>query len=403
MPRRNATFLVGLYALIATVVFVINARTDRDKPSATHWPDFKTLHEKKPGTETLFPDGLTVLDLSTLKTSINRLPAISLARQLGNSLRIACGQRLNWVIWGGRNPAMLFPESELWAAEGINAGDNRTIVEGASVTAKKYAALLKAEGWTLIVVPVPTKLSIHREHCHWPIMEKDLLTRRPVTGDRTDEIIDTLFNNFTRDGVNFVDLRAVYRAHLVNHPDDLIFPPGESHWSGLGIQLAAEATAVKVTSVTNITFHPRIPSFLEVDRIGDMVSAFDAYPGWLSRLRPFYHFQDHLVNGEQGKGYTYAPTPKSLLVVAGTSYTGQYTWLIGEPVGFTWVIGGMLNDCEIHNRPVAGLGSFYAFRQFLDEHKALAQDFAQRNALTAFPKVVVWEFPLRDLAVAVGQ
>ncbi len=112
---------------------------------------------------------------------------------------------------------------------------------------------------------------------------------------------------------------------------------------------------------------------------------------------------DRLVNGEQGKGYIYATEPKSLLVVAGTSYTGQYTWLVRQPVGFTWVIGGLLEDCEFQNRPFAGLGSFYAFRRFLDERDAIATDFMRRRHLTTFPKVVVWEFPLLDLAVVIGQ
>ncbi len=393
MLRVSSTTIVGLYALVPLLALGINWSPHRAGTDMTRVPVFKIVRE---------PGALPRLDLAAVESSMSRLRSVRAGRQLGNSLRIAFGQRLNWVVWGGRQPLMLFPQSELWVSEGINAGRNREVVDEAAVTARKYAALLKSEGWTLVVVPVPTKLSIHRDLARWPILDKDLLSRDPVSEDRSDEVVDALFQHFERDSVFHVDLRTVYRTHLAAHPGDLMYPPGESHWAGLGIKLAAEATTKTVSQAANVPVRSRVPTYLDVDRIGDMAASFDPFPKWLSRLKPVYSFPDRLVNGEQGKGYIYASEPKSLLVVAGTSYTGQYTWL-GQPVGFTWVIGGLLEDCECQNRPSAGLGSFYAFRQFLNERDAIAKDFAQRTHLTTFPKVVVWEFPLRDLAVLVGQ
>ena len=403
MSRLGSMTVVGFYALMPLLVLGINWGADRNGTDVVRMPVFNIIHEKHRETGGVFPAGIPKLDLAAIESSMNRLPAVSLARQIGNSLRIAGGQRLNWVVWGGRQPLMLFPQSELWVSEGINSGGNRQLVDEAASAVRTYAALLKSEDWTLVVVPVPTKLSIHRDLGQWPILDKDLLSREPITEDRSDEIVDALFRHFDEDSVFHVDLRTVYRTYLAAHPGDLMYGPGESHWSGLGIKLASEATAEKVSQVANIPLKVRVPTYLDVDRVGDMAAAFDAHPKWLSGLRPAYSFHDRLVNGERGKGYVYAARPQSLLVVAGTSYTGQYTWLTGQPVGFTWAIGGLLEDCEIQNRPFAGQGSFYAFRRFLDERSAIARDFIQRRHLTTSPRVVVWEFPLRDLGAVIGQ
>ncbi len=64
-------------------------------------------------------------------------------------------------------------------------------------------------------------------------------------------------------------------------------------------------------------------------------------------------------------------------------------------MGFTWQLGLHLKDVEIQNRPVAGQGSFFAFHQFWQNRNAIDAEFvAKRSRL---PKVLVWEFPVRDV------
>jgi hypothetical protein len=135
-----------------------------------------------------------------------------------------------------------------------------------------------------------------------------------------------------------------------------------------------------------------------VEEIADIAAAFDPLPFWTSRLTPLYRYQDRLVDGEKGRGFQYASNPTSLLIVAGTSYTGQFTWHIGHPVGFSWVVGGQLEDCEFQNIAQAGRGAYAAFAQFMRDRHNLAETFSRRRALTDVSKVVVWEFPVRDLA-----
>lgn len=380
---------IGAYVLIPLAFISINLATDTaGTGNVTRWPRLEAARSAP----------IAKLDIPLLKQSVNRLPATKLLRQTGNSLRIAFGQQLSWCLWSQTPPPLLFHRVELWASEGLTTAANRKVVETAIATIRRQQEVLHPEGWTLVVVPVPTKLSIYRERSAWPILAKDQLSRRPVPADRADEIYDRLLADLQADQIPVLDLRTVYRTHQADYPADLLYPPGDTHWSGLGLKLAADATAELVAQVTGIKRRSYIPSYLEVKEVGDMAAAFDPLPQWTGPLEPVYEYTDRLVNGEEGKGFLYAQNPSSLLVATGTSYSGQFTWHIGHPVGFAWVLGTQLEETEFHNGAQAGQGSFAAFASFMAERHTKAADFAARRKLTEFPKVVVWEFPVRDLA-----
>jgi len=344
----------------------------------------------------LVPSGLWQLDAAKLHSSIDRLPGVRIGRELGNSLRIAAGQRVEWIEWGGRAPEMLFPTIDLWVSRGINP-DVADRLDRAAKIISDYDRKLAAEGWLLVVLPVPTKLSVHRDLAHWPMQGADLLSRDPIDRDRSDEVYGYLQRALEERDVHAVNLLARYRASLAANPEQLLFATNDSHWSGTGIRLAAIATADEVASATALQRKtPVRPTYLSVAHVGDLAKAFDPAPWWTSWLKPVWVFQDRLINGEQGQGYVYAAHPRGLLVGIGTSYTGQYTWIENQPVGLTWQIGLRLHEVEIQNRPVAGQGSFVAFGNFLREKDALEAEFAARAGPTA-PRVVIWEFPLRDI------
>ncbi|KZC24510.1 hypothetical protein RHOFW104T7_08400 [Rhodanobacter thiooxydans] len=90
-----------------------------------------------------------------------------------------------------------------------------------------------------------------------------------------------------------------------------------------------------------------------------------------------------------------------LVVAVGTSYTGQYTWMINQPVGFAWQLGLHLQNVEVQNRPIAGHGSFAAFKQFWQQRHEISDEFAKHNG-PGKPKVVVLEFPIRDVQGIIG-
>jgi len=140
------------------------------------------------------------------------------------------------------------------------------------------------------------------------------------------------------------------------------------------------------------------PTFLKVVHVGDLAKAHDPWPRLTTWLSPAWEFHDLLLNGEETIGYTYHRKPIGLVAAVGTSYTGQYAWLKNQPVAFAWQLSLHLENVEVQNHPFAGLGSFYAFEQFWKNRNKIADDFSVKHGAN-LSKVIVWEFPIRDVLV----
>ena len=362
-------------------------------PSA---PVFSFYRDQNKTVGEVFPSGLWQLNHTALKSSINQLPTVRILREVGNSLRLATGQRLKWVIWGSGKPLMLFATIELPVSSGLNtevAGQLTKIAENIA----NYQQRLSAEGWTLVVVPVPTKLGIHRELVHWPIYDSDLVNLRPLINDRSDEFYSFLRARLDEKKIPNVDLGTVYRKALAVDPDLLLYATNDSHWSGAGIRIAAQTTANTISKISPLKSRtPFRPTFYKVKHVGDIAKAHDPWPRLTTWLSPIWEFEDLLLNGEELNGYTYSSSPAGLVAAVGTSYTGQYTWLANQPVGFAWQLSLYLNNVQVQNHPVAGLGSFYSFEQFWKNHNQISSDFSTKYG-DRKPKIVVWEFPIRDV------
>jgi len=343
----------------------------------------------------LVPEGLWQPDRELLKRNVNLLPAVGVSRMAGNSVRLALGQTSEWVFEGGRDPMALFWTGELWVSRGTNPRIEHELQRVAEIIGA-YKQQLASEGWTLVVVPVPTKLGVHREWADWPLGGVDLLSRDPLLEDRSDEVYQAFHLALDRQGVTSVDLQRVFRELVAREPTAAVFPPNETHWSGAGIRSAADATARAIASVSPLQSRsPRRPTFQTVPLVGDLVKAYDPLPSANSRLRSIWTFEDRLLSGDMGHAYSLPANASGLVVVLGTSYTGQYTWL-PQPVGFAGQLGLHLENVEVQNRPIAGQGSFKSFEFFWDHRKEIEGEFASRQGVGR-PRVVIWEMPVRDL------
>ena len=391
----RAPSIVWAYAALTAAFLAINA---------LKWPYGEGLRhptilfERIPAQELggLVPGGLPQLQQARLKRSLSRMPAVRLGREVGNSLRVAGGQTLDWAIWGGREPLMLFGNVELWVSRGLTS-ESRAEISRASAAIGAYRRRLESEGWTMVVVPVPTKLGIHRELARWPVQGPGLLSRSEIAEDRSDTVYGFLRERLAAEGVPHVDLQSAYRASLVREPARLPFVPGDSHWSGDGIRLAAAETARVIADVSKVAARePVAPTFHEFDHVGDIAKAFDPWRGFVSRLRPVWHYRERLLNGEAGRGYPYPDRPTALVAAVGTSYTGQYTW-IPQPVGFAGQLGLHLANAEVQSRAAAGKGSFHAFQLFWEGRREIAHAFEAKHG-PGHARIVVWEFPVRDIA-----
>ena len=378
--RVVVIYIVSVILFLCTNLIIIKDSANE----VIRWPIIKLIRSGK----------VMIIDTALLKQSISRLPATKILRMTGNSIRIICGTTLGWSFWSKSEPVMLFGNWELWVSEGISVPSNLQVVQNSISNIQKIQTLLKSEGWKLVVLPVPTKVSIYRERCRWPIFEKNLINREPIAEDKADEFYDALMEGLENNNICVVNLQTEFRKYLKRHPDSMIYPPGDSHWSGLGLRLAAQATAVTLEKNFNFKRRDVSYSFLEVEEIADLAQAFDPLAILLGPLKNIYRYKDQLVNGEQGKGYIYPSDPDALIVVVGTSYSGQFTWHIGEPVGFAWVLALNIENTEVQNAASAGLGSTYSLEKFIKECKSKK---LITNKIENTNKIVVWEFPIRDI------
>ncbi len=384
------------YAYVALVLIAVFGSILLPFKDGARVPDIVLQRDSSRTLNGLIEGGLWRLDESALHSSVNRLAVVRVGRQMGNSMRVAVGQRVEWIVWGNTGLPMLFPTIDLWVSRGLNP-EVESQLERAASTIAHYSSELASEGWTLVVVPVPTKMAVHYERVSWPVQGESLTTRDPIASDRSGEVYELLQQRLVALDVAVVNLQELYWSHLMADPQLPIYASNDSHWAGEGIRMAAEATAQTIATESALVSRvPINPTYLEVSHVGDLAKAFDPMPGFTTWLSPLWSFNDRLMNGEAGRGYVYAEKPVGLVVVVGTSYSGQYTWIENQPVGFTWQLGLHLEDVEIQNRPVAGRGSFYAFHEFWRQRKTIEAEFISKHGRD-LPRILVWEFPVRDV------
>jgi hypothetical protein len=126
---------------------------------------------------------------------------------------------------------------------------------------------------------------------------------------------------------------------------------------------------------------------------------YDVDPRFPSRLASLIRFSDRLIVGREESSAA-PPQPRFLIVVAGTSYSGQYWASIpGVRGDFPFVLSQFLTQVEVQNRARAGRGSYESFAIFQQEADRIAAQFEHRHHLPpgSYQKIVVWEFPFRNL------
>ncbi len=352
-------------------------------PARDHWPALR-----------LQAAGLRV-DVDVLRKSLLRLPSTALLRQASNSLRLACGEFPAWMFYAHhREPTYYLHHDVMWT-EGLTPA-NREAVERAADVIGELNRHFREENWKLVVLPVPTKINVYRENVDWPLRELDPLNARTIPGDRTDEVCDLLFARLAQAGVLAVDLRAPFREVVTARDGRVVFPPGESHWSGLGLQIAADKVADALASLRLPTMPSQrapVPYLLGTD----IDTGLDHLAAWPPSLRALGTFADRIERG--GKPDPGPDNLRALVAVAGTSYTGQYSWT-GD-AGLANSLDGRLPNAIIRSYAEAGRGSLRTAQSFIEQKSALLREMAAGNGgahhLTYDQKYLVWEFPVRDL------
>ena len=107
-----------------------------------------------------------------------------------------------------------------------------------------FHAQLKQAQIELLLVPVPAKLVIYPE----PLL-KDSSNRNDQLGSRLDVYHQEFYELLRNRGVSVIDLVPVFREER-NTAQDVLYCKTDSHWSGRGVMLAADAIADHVRRST---------------------------------------------------------------------------------------------------------------------------------------------------------
>lgn len=386
--------IIGIYAIMI-VAFIAGNWLAGSQPNLVRWPDTAWLA----GTSATHAG----LDHEGLGRSVQRLPVIHFMRMLGNNIRILLGQRLEWIIWGEQqNVPVLAAKIDLAIARGLGDPSLKQNLDLLIRRLGQYSRKLGEEGWSLYVVAVPTKLSIYREHFIWPQRDLDPLSLKPVDRDHSDELYDYLGHELARRKVHFVDLQCLFRHDQSAEPSKWLYPPGESHWSEHGIQVASKFTAKMIADELNLRYVDEPPANeIPSIHIGDIVRSMDAFPSFMGQYRTIYQFPETLKQWP-----VYEPKPvdqdAALIAVLGTSYTGHYS---ASGAGFAPALGAHLQHAKFYQISQTGIGGFHSFKSFLTKKELLIEEFSKASAQLPdrMKKIVVWEFPIRDFGYLTAE
>jgi alginate O-acetyltransferase complex protein AlgJ len=179
---------------------------------------------------------------------------------------------------------------------------------------------LKARGIELVVVPVPPKAAIYPEKI---VPGFDVRTADPAP------VLHRFYEELRGAGIDVLDLSALFIQNR-DHARGAVFCKTDSHWSGIGCVLAAQAIADKVRSKLPQLATPKeyASDWKEVHVSGDL-------DGLMSRETHKPGPEKIAVQSvsEKGNGVAIEPDANSPLLLLGDSHTLVYHDFLAERAG----------------------------------------------------------------------
>ena len=265
----------------------------------------------------------------------------------------------------GRPGVVVGNDGWLFSKEEFDATLKRTpdLAEAATGLAE-VRDLLAAKGIELVIVPLPAKADIYREHVSYAAIAEDL--ERLYTDFRG--VLDTA-------GIRSIDTRAPL---LAAKAEGQLFLATDTHWTPLGASVVADAVGATLgrrdTAYTLADSQP-------VEREGDL-SKFIV----TGELAPLVGLGPETVTPRAAIAPTAAAPadifgPSSIpFVLTGTSYSANDQWSFGESLKVA-LGSDVLNVAEEGQGPIAPMRKLLAGTTLTDNP----------------PEMVIWEFPVRYL------
>jgi alginate O-acetyltransferase complex protein AlgJ len=276
---------------------------------------------------------------------------------------------LRYLTFGeGRSGVVIGKDGWLFSSEEFRAtGDHAVDVANAAKGIAEVRDTLAAKGIELVVVPLPAKADIYREH----------LADTPLP-----EELSTLYASFRSaladGGVKTVDTRP---SILASKDKGAAFLQTDTHWTPLGAEVTAAAVGEAIGQQFATTQY-RVADVAPVPRQGDLSKFIVSGPLALSlglgpeTVTP----REAQAQGGEGGGLDLFGDSAIPVALVGTSYSANDQWSFGESLKAAL-------GTDVLNVAEEGLGPVAPMRKYL----------ASDTLRDAPPKLVIWEFPIRYL------
>jgi alginate O-acetyltransferase complex protein AlgJ len=238
---------------------------------------------------------------------------------------------------------------------------------------------LKARGIALVVVPVPPKAAIYPEKI---VPGVDLRAADPAA------VLRGFYDELRAAGVDVLDLSPLFIQNRDNARGP-VFCKTDSHWSGFGCVLAAQAIADKVRAKLPPPATPKeyTSEWKEVQITGDL----GGLTGHEKDKPPPEKIAVQAVS-EKGKGATVEPDANSSLLLLGDSHTLVYHDFLAERAGLLDHLAAQLGFAP----DLIGTRGSGATPVRINLYRRSVKD----AGYLAKKKVVVWCFAAREFTEA---
>ncbi|KQV70461.1 alginate O-acetyltransferase [Rhizobium sp. Root1220] len=277
---------------------------------------------------------------------------------IGAARYMVFGEGRRGVIVG--TEGWLFSDEEFRGAASADVGIDDGVKEIA-----KIAATLRSYGVRLIVVPLPAKNDIYREH---------LADHRyaQISQDRYDEFVRSMVSS----NIEYVDARA---ALLNAKATGAVFLKTDTHWTPFGAKVVADATQAEAGISPTVQY--MLNDAPAEDVRGDLVKFVTG-----SALSAEIGLNDEIITpqtvsqtGPDDLNDILGEDESFSTVLVGTSYSANEAW------SFPSYLEAALGS-KVLNVAEAGRGPVFPMHKFLSHASA-----------KSWPQTVVWEFPIRYL------
>ncbi len=239
-----------------------------------------------------------------------------------------------------------------------------------------YRDQLAARGIRLIVMPTPNKESVYPERLTGRASARSL-----AVGSSTRSVTQRLRSA----GVEVVDLFEIYgRAKLDAAGEPSLYLAQDSHWSPVGVELAARGVAQRLLELGwvdrgNTRYSTRSKP---TARVGDLLRMLEV-PGITTRFGPETVTSRQVVDAATGEPYR--DDPLAEILVLGDSFLRIYER--DEP-GAAGFVAHLARELE---QPLASIVNDGGASTLV------RQELHRRPSLLTNKQVVIWEFVERDI------